>query len=1249
MKKNLFLLVMGLLSSVTSFAQPEGWNDPATSLVKTTNIITDGSTVYYLKNETVGGWFVQGNSWWTQACVTAADATMPETSPYGFQVRFSTPTTHEGFYQMECMSPDGKFIQNQWKYVFDNAGTIYTDYGNQGIDKTYWKFTFDADNNATFVSFNNQDKNVGLQAENGVAKFYENDGASSRSGGSATGAYTMNNTGNEVATTWSLWSMGAPEAVAEWNAANALWNRMDEVFQDSEGNFEVDSYAEQIGEQKGTLENAERLTSVLTQLNKDYLAWQIEHATPETPVDVTELYIVNPDFETGNTNGWTYEKSNDHGAKSTTNDTYKMTGSSGAYLFNIWSAGNEVSQTSKPIPVGVYKLTAVMATDAGHDLVLTAGEKTASKTSVEKGTGVLVELPFIVDKENEGLKIAAKTSDKFWYKVDNFKLYYIGNTADSYAATFIETYEGKASKQYVDGLAEKVAAIRTATGDAIKTAYEAAKAYEDGDVAENITAWAKYEAICNDAIVLSNDPQFKDFATKLAAMIQQKFDITADDPSTADLNDAYNEILAEMNEVKSHIQPGTDITATYLKNADFTKDLATDPTKGWVIEGTKTDGCNWRISTGDKCGECWNGKDFDFYQIVENAPVGVYQIEVQGFTRANRGAASWGYYFNAQTGELLEKPVFGDWQANKANVYLNDNTGELSISYAYGHTAEEAFFTKTDVYTDPLGQFIYPDGMGSAGESFAAGEYKVSAFGLVAKQGDQMRIGVKGNNYGKDNWAIFTNFKLTYQGFDAEIIKPEFDKAVASLGEAHVGTELQEELKELQGRAAAVSQSDGKAMFDILSEIYAFNTKKASSEEVFAELNTQTKNLQDAFATYKDSATENAVKAAQALNGKAADAYADEETGLPTVTTEVAQKMLEEFAPVIAALRIPKDNGSDENPVDFTSVIVNPTMASDNGWTDEKSNATFNADVKAAEIFEKESYNVYQKVTGLAEGLYEFQVNGFYRAGAIAEDWPAVVAETESNAMMYVINDNKTAEKEEDFWGADTINCPLRHISTEAVNEDPSISGTTTFMPFEELGDKTPWYMPNTMASGAEFFNAGSYVNVIRVYVWGPDDTITFGVKKNGPAIASDWCMVTNWKLTGYGNMSEKDPGAVTNSCDPASPVFNSHYALTALIAEATTYAESIATEFAEVAAELNAAIESATVVNDNADATDDEIAAAVEALQSALDAAKKATSISEVVVKNNKALADGKYLKGGKLIIVKNGKKYSAAGAVIK
>ena len=1246
MKKNLFLLVVGLLSSVMSFAQPEGWVDPTTSLVKTTNIIADGSTVYYLKNEAVQSWFVAGNNWWTQACVVGPEKEMPETSPYGHQVRFSDPDTYAGYYRISDMSPDGLHVKNSWVQLFDNNGTIYSDSGDKD-EKTYWKLTFDDDKNATLVSHKNPNNLVGLVSDDGVNPKVT-DKTEGRSGSSSTGDYTMNNTGTLVATVWSLWSMGAPEAVAEWNAATALVTRMQEIFEESEEKFPIDSYYEQIGGQLGTLENAERLKSVLAQLNADYQAWQIEHATPENPADVTDLYIVNPDFETGNTNGWTYKTSNDHGAKSTTNDTYKMTGSSGAYLFNIWSAGNEVSQTSKPIPVGVYKLTAVMATDAGHDMVLTVGEKTASKPSVEKGTGVLIELPFVVDAENEGLKIAAVTADNYWYKVDNFKLYYTGTSAESYAATFNETYEGKASKQYVSGLAAKVAAVRTAEGDeAIQAAYKAAKEYEDSTVAENIAAWAKYEQTLVDAQKLVDDPQFSDYTDELASMLQQRATIADDDLSTSEVNAENTAVQTEMNNVKSHIQPGTDISDTYLNNADFTQGLVSDPTKGWVVEGTRTDGCNWRISTGDKCGECWNGKDFDFYQIVENAPVGVYQIQVQGFTRAYRGATSWGYYFNTQTGELLPQPNFGDWTPNKANVYLNDNTGDLSISYAYGHTAEEAFFTKTDTYTDPLGQFIYPDGMGSAGESFAAGEYTVSAFGLVAKQGDPLRIGVKGNNYGLDNWAIFTNFKLIYQGFQADIIEPEFTKAVASLETAHIGTELQAKLQDLKSRAGAVSHSDGKAMFSMLSEIYAFNTEKESSEEVFAELNKQIKDLEDALVKYKDTASEQALTDAKKLQGQAADAYEDEETLLPTVTTEAATTIIGQIGKALEALKIPKDSGSDDDPVDFTSVIKNANMASATGWTDAESNMAVDGTNKVAEFFNKENYNVYQKFTNLPAGVYEIQVQGFYRAGEIAQDWPAVVAGTESAPALYSIVESEGFDPE-------VFECPVRHISAEAINEDPSIAGTTSFKPFAEQGDETPWYMPNNLASTSQFFAAGDfYVNKIYFAIYNPSDTITIGLKKQGPATTNDWCAFSNWKLIGYGFESAKWDylGAQTHSCDPVTPVFNPHAPLTALITEATTYYESIANneEYKEVAAELKGAIDTAILVNDNTEATQQELDDAVTALQDALDKAKKATSISEVGAKAVKKLVNGKYFKNGKLYIIKNGKIFTATGAIIK
>ena len=1238
MKKNLFLLVVGLLSSVVSFAQPEGWTDPTGNFTKTSTIV-ESEIEYYLYNVDADAWFAGGNNWWTAAVVykTGDPNLSAEGMAHGFKFKLTDKQSDGSYHINQFYGPNGKYssVNNKWFLLTDRAdGAFFTD--NSSGD-TYWYFIPDNDGNFMIKSSkgNLKDNPVGLDA------FTTDDGATSRGEGSKTGGANMTNKADVGSTTWALYCYGSPEAVAEWNAATALVTRMQEIFEESEEKFPIDSYAEQIGEQLGTLENAERLKSVLAQLNADYLIWKFNNGGKKA----VEVALVNPSFETGKMSGWSALSGTSLYAAQGNKSFDRVVGD---YYAEFWHKnGNySASQTVNDLPVGLYKLSANVYSSNGK-AKLFANDKETDFIEVSDRYSLIYELMLGAEST---ITFGIKSSDDntSWNCVDDFSLKYLGTGGDAYANMFDVDYTGKASKQYVSGLAAKVAAVRTAEGDeAIQAAYKAAKDYEDGELAENIAAWAKYEQTLVDAQKLVDDPQFSDYTDELASMLQQRATIADDDLTTSEVNAENTAVQTEMNNVKSHIQPGTDISDTYLKNADFTQGLVTDPTKGWVVEGNKTQGCNWRISTGDKCGECWNGKDFDFYQIVENAPVGVYQIQVQGFTRAGRGAASWGYYFNTQTGELLPQPNFGNWTPNKANVYLNDNTGDLSISYAYGHTAEEAFFTKTDTYTDPLGQFIYPDGMGSAGESFAAGEYTVSAFGLVAKQGDPLRIGVKGNNYGLDNWTIFANFKLIYQGFQADIIEPEFTKAVASLETAHIGTELQAKLQDLKSRAGAVSHSDGKAMFNMLSEIYAFNTEKESSEEVFAELNQQIKDLEDALVKYKDTASEQALTDAKKLQGQAADAYEDEETLLPTVTTEAATTIIGQIGKALEALKIPKDSGSDDDPVDFTSVIKNANMASATGWTDAESNMTVDGTNKVAEFFNKENYNVYQKFTNLPAGVYEIQVQGFYRAGEIAQDWPAVVAGTESAPALYSIVESEGFDPE-------VFECPVRHISAEAINEDPSIAGTTSFKPFAEQGDETPWYMPNNLASTSQFFAAGDfYVNKIYFAIYNPSDTITIGLKKQGPATTNDWCAFSNWKLIGYGFESAKWDylGAQTKSCDPVTPVFNPHAPLTALITEATTYYESIANneEYKEVAAELKGAIDTAILVNDNTEATQQELDDAVTALKDALDKAKKATSISEVGAKAVKKLVNGKYFKNGKLFIIKNGKIFTATGAIIK
>lgn len=130
--------------------------------------------------------------------------------------------------------------------------------------------------------------------------------------------------------------------------------------------------------------------------------------------------IVNPSFELGNANGWTYAASDDHGAKENSNGTYTMSNNDGKYVFNIWPKGNAISQTIEGLPNGTYKLQAVIATDGGKKVQLNANDKNVQIDATGKETGVEGEVEFEVTDGKA--TIGVEGVDESWYKVDNFRL-----------------------------------------------------------------------------------------------------------------------------------------------------------------------------------------------------------------------------------------------------------------------------------------------------------------------------------------------------------------------------------------------------------------------------------------------------------------------------------------------------------------------------------------------------------------------------------------------------------------------------------------------------------------------------------------------------------------------------------------------------------------------------------------------------------------------------------------------------------
>lgn len=149
--------------------------------------------------------------------------------------------------------------------------------------------------------------------------------------------------------------------------------------------------------------------------------------------------IVNNSFETGDLTGWTLPYGNSDDTKVVQSaDKYQTEGTDGEYLFNIWWQGKPIMQTVENLPAGKYQLSALYTGESpeisGFYLVAN-GQVSQKFMTVE--TGKFQEVSMTVSVGQDGkLTLCAQGADEsgnynpnnfyFWYKVDNFRLTYLG-------------------------------------------------------------------------------------------------------------------------------------------------------------------------------------------------------------------------------------------------------------------------------------------------------------------------------------------------------------------------------------------------------------------------------------------------------------------------------------------------------------------------------------------------------------------------------------------------------------------------------------------------------------------------------------------------------------------------------------------------------------------------------------------------------------------------------------------------------
>ena len=204
-----------------------------------------------------------------------------------------------------------------------------------------------------------------------------------------------------------------------------------------------------------------------------------------------------------------------------------------------------------------------------------------------------------------------------------------------------------------------------------------------------------------------------------------------------------------------------------------------------------------------------------------------------------------------------------------------------------------------------------------------------------------------------------------------------------------------------------------------------------------------------------------------------------------------------------------KSQASVENPADMTTKIVNPRFDNADATTGWSGTAFGRGGTVSdgAEHWNK-SYDTYQKIQGLAPGIYAVGVNGYYRAGNYGGDaerhWVAKDADSK-NAKFY-------ATAGENYYEVPLVNV-LDFAQTEATNTPGEYAATYQ----DADGNDVTVYAPNTMACGDYYFHTlNLYANKLYVAV---DETgeLTIGVKKS-VTIDGDWSMFDDFSLTFFGN-----------------------------------------------------------------------------------------------------------------------------------
>lgn len=192
---------------------------------------------------------------------------------------------------------------------------------------------------------------------------------------------------------------------------------------------------------------------------------------------------------------------------------------------------------------------------------------------------------------------------------------------------------------------------------------------------------------------------------------------------------------------------------------------------------------------------------------------------------------------------------------------------------------------------------------------------------------------------------------------------------------------------------------------------------------------------------------------------------------------------------------------------DVTNFIANANFTQENfeGWEGKKATGYGGSntnEMRSAECWNT-TFDMYQTLTGLKNGVYELRANGACRVNQDVRNGNYIASMYANDNLVYLMT-----------VGEDWIS-----VDDAIDGENCNLTGGTNDMAWEnEEGDTIGWVM-HGVVSVCNAANGGRYQNRILANV--TDGTLTIGFKSPGTGLAQDWTGFGNIHLIYQGEMEE--------------------------------------------------------------------------------------------------------------------------------